>query len=138
MNLAGIPPMTGFIGKVGLLQAAAAQGGWLSWTLVAGGLATSLLTLYAMTKAWNMAFWQEAARPPAPRPLPASMVGAAGGLVALSLVLAALAGPLFDYTDRAARDLRIRSPYIEVVLPDGGDPVTVYHHPWGAGDARDQ
>jgi len=137
MNLAGIPPMTGFLGKVGLLQAASDSGSTLAWTLVAGGLVTSLLTLYAMTKAWNMAFWQEAENPPAPRRLPRSMVGAAGGLVAMSLALAAVAGPLIAYTDRAARDLRVRTPYIEAVLPDGEHPPVLYNDPWGVDDASD-
>ncbi|GAA1917809.1 Na+/H+ antiporter subunit D [Nocardioides hwasunensis] len=58
MNLAGIPPFSGFIGKVGLFQAAQADGGWLPWTVVAGGAVTSLLTLYAVAKTWAVAFWR--------------------------------------------------------------------------------
>ncbi|MXG88215.1 Na+/H+ antiporter subunit D [Nocardioides flavescens] len=58
MNLAGIPPLSGFIGKVGLLQAGIADGSPLAWLLVAGGTVTSLLTLYAVAKAWALAFWR--------------------------------------------------------------------------------
>lgn len=58
MNLAGIPPLSGFIGKVGLLEAGIADGGWLAWLVVAGGTLTSLLTLYAVAKAWALAFWR--------------------------------------------------------------------------------
>ncbi|WP_110181149.1 Na+/H+ antiporter subunit D [Nocardioides solisilvae] len=58
MNLAGIPPFSGFIGKVGLLQAAQAEGTWLAWTLVVAGVVTSLLTLYAVAKTWAVAFWR--------------------------------------------------------------------------------
>ncbi len=58
MNLAGIPPLSGFIGKVGLLQAAQIQGTPLAWLLVGAGVATSLLTLYAVAKAWAVAFWR--------------------------------------------------------------------------------
>jgi len=58
MNLAGIPPLSGFIGKVGLLEAGIADGSWLAWLLVAGGTVTSLLTLYAVAKAWALAFWR--------------------------------------------------------------------------------
>ena len=58
MNLAGIPPMSGFLGKVGLLQAGLEDGGALAVTLVIGGTATSLLTLYAIAKAWSAAFWR--------------------------------------------------------------------------------
>jgi multicomponent Na+:H+ antiporter subunit D len=58
MNLAGIPPLSGFIGKVGLLQAGVADGSGLAWTLVVGGVVTSLLTLYAIAKVWGKAFWR--------------------------------------------------------------------------------
>ena len=60
MNLAGIPPFSGFLGKVGLFEAGVADGGPLAYVLVAGGAVTSLLTLYALVKAWNKAFWQPA------------------------------------------------------------------------------
>ena len=65
MNLAGIPPLSGFIGKLGLLQAGAADGGVLAWTLVAGGVVTSLLTLYAVAKVWGKAFWRPLEQAPA-------------------------------------------------------------------------
>lgn len=119
MNLAGIPPLSGFMGKAGLIRAGAEAGGWLDWTLIAGSLITSVLTLLAVTKAWNQAFWQ-----PAPTELPRastprSMVLPAAALVALSLGLTVVAGPLYSFADAAARDLIARDPYIESVLPDG-------------------
>ncbi len=58
LNLAGIPPLSGFLGKLGLLRAGVDDGGALAYLLVAGGTVTSLLTLYALTKAWNVAFWR--------------------------------------------------------------------------------
>src|SRR5919112_3266260 len=64
MNLAGIPPLSGFIGKVGLLQAGVDVGSWLPLTVVAGGVLTSLLTLVAISRVWSRAFW----RPPAQEP----------------------------------------------------------------------
>ena len=60
MNLAGIPPLSGFLGKLGLLRAGIEDGGVLAYLLVAGGTLTSLLTLYALAKAWNLAFWRAA------------------------------------------------------------------------------
>ncbi|WP_019545706.1 Na+/H+ antiporter subunit D [Streptomyces sulphureus] len=60
MNLAGIPPLSGFLGKLGLLRAGVADGSVLAYVLVAGGTLTSLLTLYAMAKVWNLAFWRAA------------------------------------------------------------------------------
>ncbi|MFY1633183.1 Na+/H+ antiporter subunit D [Solwaraspora sp. WMMB335] len=61
LNLAGIPPFSGFLGKLGLLQAGVADGTPLAWLVVAGGALTSLLTLYAMTRVWNLAFWRQPA-----------------------------------------------------------------------------
>lgn len=58
MNLAGIPPFSGFLGKVALGQAGVAAGDWLAVTGVAASVLTSLLTLYAIAKVWNRAFWQ--------------------------------------------------------------------------------
>ncbi|MDO5049962.1 MAG: Na+/H+ antiporter subunit D [Actinomycetaceae bacterium] len=58
LNLVGIPPFTGFIGKVGLAQASVVQGGWEGYSLLAAGMVTSFLTLYAFVKVWNFAFWQ--------------------------------------------------------------------------------
>ncbi|MRJ76143.1 Na+/H+ antiporter subunit D [Aeromicrobium sp. SMF47] len=58
MNLAGIPPLSGFLGKIGLLQAGLDVGTPLAVTLVIGGVVTSLLTLYAVAKTWAIAFWR--------------------------------------------------------------------------------
>jgi len=119
MNLAGIPPLSGFLGKVGLLQAGVAVGTPLALTLVVGGVVTSLLTLYALVKAWNKAFWQT---PPVELPtarLPWGMVGPTAALVGFGLLLTVAAGPLYSYAGRAAVALHERTPYIDAVLPDG-------------------
>jgi multicomponent Na+:H+ antiporter subunit D len=139
MNLGGIPPFSGFLGKAGLLQAGVAVDQPLAYVLVAGGVVTSLLTLYAVAKAWNLAFWRAApaeilepagtaARGSADEPsqasatpvaLPAAMVAPTAGLVLVGVALSVVAGPLFGVADRAAVDLQERSPYVESVLPGG-------------------
>ncbi|MEV0152313.1 Na+/H+ antiporter subunit D [Micromonospora sp. NPDC050686] len=123
MNLAGIPPFSGFLGKVGLLQAGVATGGPLAWVLVAAGTVTSLLTLYAASRVWNIAFWRapQAGTAEALTRLPTLMVGATAALVVLGLALTVVAGPLFRVTADAAVDLRQRTPYVRAVLP-GGPP----------------
>ncbi|SDY06181.1 multisubunit sodium/proton antiporter, MrpD subunit (TC 2.A.63.1) [Geodermatophilus africanus] len=65
MNLAGIPPLSGFIGKLGLLQAGVAVGSAESLALVAGGVVTSLLTLLAVARVWTRAFWRSPNQSPA-------------------------------------------------------------------------
>lgn len=118
LNLAGIPPGSGFFGKVGLIQASAHRGTWMDWLLIVSGLVTSILTLYAVTRAWNMAFWQEAPEPLPEQDIPAGMVGAAATLVAVSLGISFWAGPINQYTREAAAELEARSPYIVAVLPE--------------------
>jgi multicomponent Na+:H+ antiporter subunit D len=123
LNLGGIPPFSGFLGKLSLVEAGAARGGALAWLLVAGSLVTSLLTLYALMRFWSLAFWRTHAQPvhPAGPALPALMVGPTAVLVLLGLALTIFAGPLFHLTSSAARDLLQRSPYVDSVLP-GGTP----------------
>ncbi|MFF5216015.1 Na+/H+ antiporter subunit D [Micromonospora sp. NPDC000442] len=144
LNLAGIPPFSGFLGKLGLIQAGVDDGGVLAWILVAGGLITSLLTLYAIARVWNLAFWrtphadmpadddaEQAARTEgAVEPdrggggqpgavLPKLMIAPTLALVVLGLVLTVVAGPLFDLSTDAADDLLRRTPYVDAVFPGG-------------------
>ena len=60
MNLAGIPPFSGFIGKVGLVIGGVEDGSAMAWVNIAASLLTSLLTLVAVARVWNRAFWRRA------------------------------------------------------------------------------
>ncbi|OII69704.1 Na+/H+ antiporter subunit D [Streptomyces sp. CC77] len=59
LSLAGTPPFSGFVAKVALLGAGADTGGATAYALAATALLASLLTLYALAKAWAAAFWRE-------------------------------------------------------------------------------
>ncbi|GAA1149743.1 Na+/H+ antiporter subunit D [Ornithinicoccus hortensis] len=129
MNLAGIPPFSGFIGKVGLMQAGAADGSWLALLVVAGSVLTSLLTLYAVVRVWGRAFWgatPEGLSGSGPlrgghaQALGTGLVLPTASLVAVSLGLTVVAGPLFEVTSRAALDLLLRAPYLTAVLGSAG------------------
>ena len=124
MNLAGIPPLSGFLGKVGLMQEGARLGTGLAWALVVGSVVTSLFTLYAIVKAWNKAFWQTAPediveRPAAATRLPAGMLGPTTALVGFGLFLTVAAGPLYGYAERAAQGSMDGHSYVDAVFPDG-------------------
>ncbi|MCE0487031.1 Na+/H+ antiporter subunit D [Ornithinimicrobium sediminis] len=125
LNLAGIPPFSGFLGKVGLIQAGVDEGTWLAYLLVAGSVVTSLLTLYAIARVWGRAFWgqsEEGLTGAGPLrgghhvALSTGLVVPTVALVAVGLGLTVVAGPLFEVTSRAALDLLVRTPYLFAVL----------------------
>lgn len=126
LTLAGIPPTSGFVAKLALLQAGAGAGA--ATAAVAGVVvASSLLTLYAMARVWVRVFWGEPREPRAdPDPTdelvvgtastPRPMVAATASLAALSIAIAVAAGPLSAVTVRAGEDLLDRGPYRTAVL----------------------
>ncbi len=61
LNLGGIPPFSGFIGKLGLFNAAAELQTPGAYWLMGVGALVSLLTLYALARAWSLAFWRSKA-----------------------------------------------------------------------------
>jgi multicomponent Na+:H+ antiporter subunit D len=118
LSLAGLPPFSGFVAKLALVEAGLDAG---RSVVVGVSLLVSLLTLFSMTKIWAGVFWggDGAEGPAAPRlraPLP--MTAATTALVVASLVLAVSAGPLYDYSATAAADLLDRSGYVDSVLGD--------------------
>ncbi|MCK2199986.1 Na+/H+ antiporter subunit D [Corynebacterium callunae] len=148
INLGGIPPFSGFLGKVILLQAGAEEGSWMAWILIAGAVITSLLTLYTMVLVWSKAFWRDRKDAPEgatvlarPAPLidvqdevsvtdrtdvgriPFGMVASTSVLVLSSLAVSVLAGPLSSITGRAAESAQDVSIYRTAVLgPNYEDP----------------
>ncbi|ASD23045.1 Na+/H+ antiporter subunit D [Cryobacterium sp. LW097] len=139
MNLGGIPPFSGFLGKVALFDAGVQVGGGLNYLLLAGGAATSLLTLYALARAWNMAFWRprrdvenyDSAMLSALQDDPHDegtvltkttsplMTAATATMLALTVCLTVFAGPAFDLAARAAANIEEPSTYIDAVFPGG-------------------
>ena len=128
MNLAGIPPFSGFIGKVGLIQAGVEYSTAAGWILIGASVVTSLLTLYAIAKIWNRAFWQEPGQEmfDNERPTPKVMSGATSAMIVFSLVLTVAAGPIMTYADEAARSVLERAPYVGAVLGDEAAGDLVY------------
>lgn len=117
MSLAGLPPFSGFLGKLALVQAGLAGGAYIT---VAVSLGVSILTLYSMTKIWNEAFWK-----PAPAPGPERRISAwrawgvalPGGVLALfSIVLAVAAEASFSLCLVIAEQLLDPAVYIAAVL----------------------
>ncbi|MDY6054894.1 Na+/H+ antiporter subunit D [Micrococcus sp.] len=134
LNLGGIPPLSGFLGKVGLLRGGAELGTPMSYTLVGVSVLASLLTLLVVARLWTRVFWrkvEDAEHPPPqlvadvqrvvergrpPRPIESGLALPTVALVTMTVAFTVFAGPLFDFSDRAARDMLERRPYIEAVL----------------------
>jgi multicomponent K+:H+ antiporter subunit D len=115
--MAGLPPLSGFVGKLLILDAtrASAQVGWI-WTIV---LATSLVVILGFARAGTTLFWKsEAVGPaePAREPPRGAPLAAAAALVAGTVLLSLWAGPLTAQFEAAARQLVSPAPYIEAVL----------------------
>lgn len=118
LSLAGLPPFSGFVGKLGLVDAGldAEQ-----YTLVGIALLGSLFTLVSMVKIWTGVFWGEIMPEP---PVGSSGIlrhhrveaGATIALVAMGLGIAAFAGPLYALCLRAAQDVLETSRYVTAVL----------------------
>ncbi len=116
LSLAGLPPFSGFIAKLALVDAGMATG---AYVIVAVSLVASILTLLSMTKIWIGAFWGEvtpAAVPASSRRSVTVMEGAAGLAVAGTIAVAVLAGPLWRMCEEISTDLLVRVPYVTAVL----------------------
>ena len=114
LSLAGLPPLSGFVAKFALVDAGV---GGEAWIVVGVSLFVSALTLFSMTKIWAGAFGGEIEHGPDDlRPLPALMLGPTIALGSVAVVIALAAGPLFDFTERAATDLLDANVYRVEVL----------------------
>ncbi len=117
LSLAGIPPFSGFVTKLALVEAGLDAS---EYAVVAAALAASLLTLFSMTKIWANTFWGPNPTDDPGRPLSsrrrALMVAPTAALVGLGLAIAVLAGPIYALSERAAEDLADPSGYVAEVL----------------------
>lgn len=114
LSLAGVPPFSGFIGKLSLARAGLEIN---SFFMVAVSLAVGMLTLYSMTKIWNEAFWK-------PSEIKPHRMGRGGffmvlpvAVIALLTVLMGISGaPFWNLCVEAGNQLMNPSAYIAAVL----------------------
>lgn len=121
LSLAGIPPLSGFVAKLILIQSGMAAGAYLT---VAVALGVSILTLFSMTKIWAGVFWGS---PDEPTPVPVArqgprlrsprlMMASTATLVVASLVFVVAASPLYGLAENAAQALMDPTVYVGEVL----------------------
>ncbi|WP_353474607.1 monovalent cation/H+ antiporter subunit D [Salipiger sp. H15] len=149
--MAGLPPLSGFLGKLLILDAAegGALMGWV-WAVVLG---SSLVAVVGFSRAGSTVFWkphqlaaeqggsvadpedEQGARElhdPAGGNAPLPML-AIGTLVALLVALTVFAGPVTRHLDATAAQLFAPQPYISTVLDTPGKEI-VKHGDDHAGD----
>lgn len=119
----GLPPLSGFVGKLMVLSAAfdAGPAVWI-WAVV---LISSLLSVVGFARAGSVVFWKAqsegAPTPDQARAAPSSMsFVAVGGLLALLVAHTAFAGRMYDYTLVTAAQLFNPETYLSVVLETPG------------------
>lgn len=133
--IAGLPPLSGFIGKFAMLTAlinplgmgssAGMQLGTPGWTLVTLMIATGLIALIALTRSGIRVFWASHART-APRlrlveALPLAM------LLLASIMLTVKAEPVMRFTQATANMLHAPGTYVKAVMSTRPKPGPVAH-----------
>jgi len=111
--VAGLPPLSGFIGKLLLLRSLEpGLQALLLWPVVLGG---SLLTLIALSRAGSMLFWRVGLSQLDSAELDYGRLLACTGLLALSLVLMLFAAPLLSYVEATASQLHDLALYRQII-----------------------
>ena len=104
LSIAGIPPFSGFVAKFALVSAGFGAG---RHVVTAVALAVSLLTLVSMVKIWVGAFWGEPTGAGSGPVLARcrTMGSATAAVVAATVAVAVVAGPLMEFATAAAEQL---------------------------------
>jgi len=117
--LAGLPPLSGFVGKVAIIDGllGAISGPSIpTWSLISLILLSGLATVIAISRAGIDFIWT----PEAPRHhLRLAEALPVGLLLALSLAMTVFAGPAMRYMDATERQLRVSPPAGELRVPQG-------------------
>ncbi|WP_296431579.1 monovalent cation/H+ antiporter subunit D [Yoonia sp.] len=121
--MAGLPPLSGFLGKLLVLDAAYGTDlmVWI-WVIVLG---SSLISILGFARAGSILFWKaQSVAPPedAPVRMPPSTMSyvAVGGLISLLAAHTIFAGQVHGYTTVIAAQLFAPEPYITTVLETQG------------------
>lgn len=117
MAMVGLPPLSGFVGKLLILDATrSAAYSTLAWWTILG---TSLILLIGYARAGSIVFWATVpAQARSGRSVPRSRGPALvlAGLLATTALLSLFAGPVVAIADATAQQLMQPSAYIRAVL----------------------
>ncbi len=118
IGMAGMPPLTGFLGKLMVLDSARASDSMVTiWTVI---LVTSLLAMVGFARAGSLIFWKSSAihgtEAAGTVIRPALPIAAAGAMLAGMVALTVFAGPVTEYLQATAAGLYDPVDYIHAVL----------------------
>ena len=126
--MAGMPPLSGFLGKLLVLDAV--RGPWMGavWTVI---LLTTFVAILGFARAGSLVFWRSHAvtvtlDPPEARSEPLAFA-ATGALLAAIAALSLAAGPVTAWLGGAASQMVARQPYIDAVLLPANQPRHTLH-----------
>ncbi|EKE83629.1 monovalent cation/H+ antiporter subunit D [Idiomarina xiamenensis] len=111
----GIPPLSGFIGKLFILEAARMGNETaLLWPII---LVSSLVVIITMARAGSKMFWHTLSGKPGDSKSPTGQLVAISLLLSGSVLMTVFAQPISEFTTQLATDLVDGSYYMQAVLP---------------------
>ncbi|WDZ63805.1 Na+/H+ antiporter subunit D [Paenibacillus polymyxa] len=115
LALVGIPPLSGFAGKV-LITRGGLDAGMLTLSLI--GLGSSFLVLYSLIKVFRLAFWGNEPEGDLPKIRLKSVNAVAAGLLVLVILMGIGADWVYSYVAQAGDVLAHPALYIEAVIKE--------------------
>lgn len=117
LTVVGLPPLSGFVGKILILQAAEgmAEIAWV-WPVV---LLAGLACLVGVSRAGTTIFWRSAGDASSDESISKLKLTAIALLLVASPLLVVFGGPIIEFTDLAAAELHRGSAVIESALEGG-------------------
>lgn len=115
LALTGIPPLSGFAGKIMIIRGALAEG-MLPLSLI--GLGSSLLVLYSLMKVFRLAFWGNEPVKEVPRVNLKAASAIAAGLLLLVIAMGVGAESVYAYVSQAGEVLASPARYIEAIMKE--------------------
>lgn len=114
MGLAGLPPLSGFIGKFTLVKAGFESQSYII-TIIA--LLVSILTLFSMIKIWNEAVWKSnPGENKIKKKIPVALLLPVILLALLTVVLGVFGGYFIEIANNIAEQLLDKQIYIDAIL----------------------
>lgn len=115
LSLAGIPPLSGFVGKLKIVEGGFSAG-YMTFSILV--LLSSLLVLYSVMRIFMLAFWGEDQDMRRRKPSIRGMVYPGVLLVILSLAIGLGTEFIAPYINQAAEMLSTPEKYIQAVLKE--------------------